>query len=93
MTQGAREQAERDAHGALDCATNTGVYLHLPDTLDILADLSRDTDNHRAARLFGAADACRQRRGQVRFKVHQAGYEVSVAELRDAMGQNDFDHA
>ena len=89
--EGAREQAERDAHEALTCATNSGVHLHLPDILDCLADLSRDADNHRAARLFGAANACRQQRGQVRFKVDQADYEKTVAELRDAMGQNDFD--
>ena len=89
--QGAREEAERDAHNALSCATNSGVYLHLPDILDCLADLSRDTENQRAARLFGAADACRRRIGVVRFKVHQAGYEASIAGLRDSMGQNDFD--
>ena len=28
-----------------------------------------------------------------RFKVHQAGYESSVAALRDAMGEADFDAA
>ncbi len=91
--QGERDEAERDAHGALDCAKNTGVYLHLPDTLDCLADLSSGADSHRAARLFGAADACRQRRGQVRFKVHEADYEASVTALREAMGQNGFDAA
>jgi predicted ATPase/class 3 adenylate cyclase/DNA-binding CsgD family transcriptional regulator len=91
--QGARDEADRDAHDALSCATNTGVHLHLPDILDCLADLSRDAENHRAARLFGAAQACRQRTGTVRFKVHQAGYEASIAGLREAMGQNDFDAA
>jgi tetratricopeptide (TPR) repeat protein len=91
--RGAREEAERDAHDALSCATNSGVYLHLPDILDCLAALSSGAENQRAARLFGAADACRQRMGVVRFKVHQAGYEASVAELRDAMGQTDFDAA
>ena len=91
--QGARDEAERDAHDALSCATNTGVHLHLPDILDCLADLSRDAENHRAARLFGAAQACRQRTGTVRFKVHQAGHEASIAGLREVMGQNDFDAA
>ncbi|MEY2524678.1 MAG: hypothetical protein QOJ66_3243, partial [Ilumatobacteraceae bacterium] len=92
MAQGAREEAERDAYGALT-ATSSGVHLHTPDILDCLADLSRGADNRRATRLFGAADACRQHMGQVRFKVHQAGYEASVAALRDAMGQKEFDAA
>ena len=91
--RGAREEAERDAHAALSCSTNNGVYLHVPDILDLLAELARHGDNHRAARLFGAADACRQRMGVVRFKVHQAGYEASVTALRDVMGQNNVDAA
>ena len=31
--------------------------------------------------------------GAVRFKVYDAGYEASVAAVRDAMGENDFDAA
>jgi hypothetical protein len=54
---------------------------------------SSGAENQRAARLFGAADDCRQHMGVVRFKVHQAGYEASVTGLRDAMGQNEFDNA
>jgi DNA-binding NarL/FixJ family response regulator len=46
-----------------------------------------------AARLFGAAEAIRQRIGLVRFLIHQAGYEASVAALREAMGESDFDAA
>lgn len=53
----------------------------------------RVTDNQRAARLFGGADACRRRMGQVRFKVHQADYEASITALREMMGNNDFDTA
>jgi hypothetical protein len=29
----------------------------------------------------------------VRFKIYDAGYEASVAALRDAMGQDNFDVA
>ena len=36
------------------------------------------------ARLVGAAHCIRQRMGAVRFKVWDAGYEASVAALRDA---------
>jgi DNA-binding NarL/FixJ family response regulator len=46
-----------------------------------------------AARLFGAAEAVRQRIGEVPYEIHQANYEASVAALRDAMGQNEFDAA
>ena len=31
--------------------------------------------------------------GAVRFKVYDAGYDASVAALRDALGENDFDAA
>ena len=35
--------------------------------------------------------AVRQHMGVVRFKVWDAGYEASVAALRDALGEKDFD--
>jgi DNA-binding CsgD family transcriptional regulator len=44
-------------------------------------------------RLFGAADAIRQRRGAVRLKVWDAGHQASVAALRNALGEKDFDAA
>ncbi len=58
-----REQAERDAHDALVCATNCGVFLHLPGTLECLADLAGNADSQQAARLFGAAESFRERIG------------------------------
>ena len=66
----------------------------IPDILECLAGLAADAGSHReAARLFGAADAIRQRTGEVRFKIYDAGYDASVAALRDAMGTADFDGA
>jgi predicted ATPase/class 3 adenylate cyclase/DNA-binding CsgD family transcriptional regulator len=93
LAGGDRDEAERDAHQALACAVRSGVYHPLPGILECLADLARDTDSQQAARLFGAAEAFRQRTGMVRFKVHQARYESSVAALRDAMEESDFDAA
>jgi DNA-binding CsgD family transcriptional regulator len=93
VAEGDREQAERDAHDALACAVNCGVHLHLPGTLECLADLASNADSQQAARLFGAAEAIRRRTGMIRFKVHQAGYESSVGALRDAMDSEDFDAA
>ena len=88
MAQGEPEQAERDAHDALAGTPEGYAYLGIPDTLECLAALAGEAGSHReAARLFGAAAAIRQRMGVVRFKVWDAGYEASVAALRDAMGE------
>jgi DNA-binding CsgD family transcriptional regulator len=94
IAQGEPEQGERDAHDALACAADVGAYLPIPDILECLAGLAGDAGSHReTARLFGAAHALRERRGAVRFKARVAGYEASVAALRDAMGEQDFDAA
>jgi hypothetical protein len=94
IAQGELEQAERDAHDALAIAAEVKAYLGLPDTLECLADVAADTGSHReAARLFGAADGIRQRMGAVRFKVWDAGYDASVAAVRNALGEKDFDAA
>ena len=88
------EQAERDAHDALACAADTGAYLGVPDILECFAGLAGDAGSHReAARLFGAAQAIRDRMGSVRFKIYDAGYEASIAPLRNAMGDKDFEDA
>ena len=94
IAQGEPEQAERDAHDALACAAAVEAHLGISDILECLATLAGDAGSHReAARLFGAADAIRQRMGVVRFKVWDADYEASVAALRDAMGEKDFESA
>ena len=88
------EAAERDAHGALALAADIEAQLGVPDIFDFLACLAMHAKSYpEAARLFGAAEAVRQRTGEVPYKIHQANYEASVAALRDAMGQNDFDVA
>jgi predicted ATPase/class 3 adenylate cyclase/DNA-binding CsgD family transcriptional regulator len=94
IAQGEAEQAERYAHDALAHAAKIGTYLFIPDILECLGTLAAGAGSHReAARLFGATDAMRERIGSVRFKVHDAGYEASVAALRDALGKADFDAA
>jgi predicted ATPase/class 3 adenylate cyclase/DNA-binding CsgD family transcriptional regulator len=92
IAQGEPEQAERDAHDALAAAAEVGAYLYIPDLLESLGTLAGQAGCHReAARLFGAAHAIRQRVGSVRFKIWDASYEVSVAALRDALGEKGFD--
>ena len=94
IAQGEPDQAERDIHDALASAAEVEAYLFIPDTLECLGTLTGEAGSHReAARLFGAAHAIRQRMGAVRFKVYDASYEASVAALRDAMGENDFESA
>jgi predicted ATPase/class 3 adenylate cyclase/DNA-binding CsgD family transcriptional regulator len=94
IAQGEPEQADRDAHNALATAASTRAFTFAPDTLECLAALAVDAGSHcEAARLFGAADGIRQRMGQARFKIFDAGYEASVAALRDAMGEKDFESA
>ncbi len=94
IAQGEPEQAERDAHDALAGAVDVEAYLYIPDILECLGTLAAQAGSHReAARLFGAVEAIRLRIGAVRFKVYDAGYEASVAALRDALGENDFDAA
>jgi DNA-binding NarL/FixJ family response regulator len=94
IAQGEPELAERDAHDALAIAASMQAYLGISDTLECLATLAGEAGSHReAARLFGAAHGVRERIGEVRFKVWDAGYEVSVAALRNALGEEDFDGA
>jgi DNA-binding NarL/FixJ family response regulator len=61
---------------------------------ECLADLARRVGNHpEAARLLGAAQAMREGMGAVRFKIYDSDYETSVAALRNAMGEKDFESA
>ena len=94
IAQGEPEQAERDAHDALARAADIQTRSGVADTLECLAALAGEDGSHReAARLIGAAHGIRERIGEVRFKVWDAAYEASVAALRDALGEQDFDSA
>src|SRR5262249_7004878 len=85
-------QAERDLRDALTLAAEMRAHVFVPDILECLAGLAGNS-HVEAARLFGAADAVRQRTGVVRFKIYDAGYEASVATVRNALGEADFDAA
>jgi predicted ATPase/class 3 adenylate cyclase/DNA-binding CsgD family transcriptional regulator len=94
IAQGEPDGAERDAHDALAHAAEVEAYLFIPDSLECLGALAGEAGSHReAVRLFGAAEAIREGMGAVRFKVWDTAYEASVAKLRDALGENDFDGA
>jgi DNA-binding CsgD family transcriptional regulator len=94
LAEGDAEAAERYAHDALAIATDVGAELNVPDIFDFLAGLAAQAESYlEAARLVGAAEAVRQRTGEVRYEIYRAGNEASVAMIRDAMGQKDFDAA
>jgi predicted ATPase/class 3 adenylate cyclase/DNA-binding CsgD family transcriptional regulator len=86
------EQADRDAHDALAIVAGPPAYSGAHAALECLAVLAVNAGSHReAARFFGAAEAIRQRTGEVRFKFYDAAVGTSVAVLRDAMGEKDFE--
>ena len=94
IAEGEPERADRDAHEALRRSDEIDARAGVPDILECLADIAIDAGSlHEAARLYGAADTIRQRIGVVRFMIHEAGYQASVAALRDAMSQKEFDSA
>jgi DNA-binding CsgD family transcriptional regulator len=94
IAQNDPDQAERDAQEALTRAANQTANLIVPDALECLATLAGGYGaNREAARLFGAAQALRSRTGHVRFKIYDAAYDVSLALLREALGDNEFEDA
>jgi DNA-binding CsgD family transcriptional regulator len=94
IAEGDPERAERDARIGLACAAEVQAYLAVPDILECLAGVAADTGSGReAARLFGSAEAIRNRMDLVRFKIYDAGYESSVATVRNALARDEFDCA
>jgi DNA-binding CsgD family transcriptional regulator len=94
IARGAPDEAERDLHEALASAVGVNAYLCVPHILECLAGLATEASRHpEAARLFGAAEAIRNRTGEIRFQIYQSGYQAAVAALRNAMGDVDFDVA
>jgi DNA-binding CsgD family transcriptional regulator len=62
--------------------------------LECLAGLACDAESHReAARLYGAADALRRSMDGVRFRIYDDGYHTSIAVVRNALTDNDFESA
>jgi ATP/maltotriose-dependent transcriptional regulator MalT len=94
IAQGELDAAERDAYDGLDLAARLKGDLLVPVALDCVAIIAAEAGNHLSAvRLFGAAEAARQRMGMVRFKVLEAEDQARIAALREALGEDDFDTA
>ena len=94
IAQSDSEQAQRDAHDALIGAADLKAHFVIPDAIECLAALAVDAGMHQeAARLLGGAKTERDRTGYKRFKIYDAAFDSSVAALRDAMGNNEFEKA
>jgi len=93
MAQGEPQRAARDAHDALAGAAVTGSYQAVPDILECIAVVAATDSQPEAARLFGAAHTMRQRMSAVRFQIYQASHEAVVSDVRNTLGQQDFDAA
>jgi predicted ATPase/DNA-binding CsgD family transcriptional regulator len=91
VAQNEPDDAERDTHDALASAVCLGVLLGVPDLLELLAILALNAERYaEASRLFGAAEAQRQRMGSVRFKIYDADHDRAVGRLREAFGDIEF---
>jgi DNA-binding CsgD family transcriptional regulator len=94
VAQDALDEAETDARRALSIAASAGGAVIIPDSVECLADIARIGGGLReAVRLTGMAAAARERLGSRRFRAFDASYEAAVAELRNGLGDNDFDEA
>lgn len=92
IAQGQLQTAEQDVHAALTIALELDARLGVPDLLECLAAVLNDRPTD-AARLLGAAEAIRQRTGEIRFRCHDAAYHAAVSHVRNTLGDKDFDTA
>jgi predicted ATPase/class 3 adenylate cyclase/DNA-binding CsgD family transcriptional regulator len=94
MAEGKMRQAEQDAHSAVACGAEVKGYLLISDALECLAVLAAEAGSHsEATRLLGTAHAMRRLTGEVRLKVHDAGVDAVLQELRDRLSTDEFDAA
>ncbi len=94
IADGRPELAEDFAHRALSQCVAVESYLGVPDILECLAGLAGTAGSHtEAVRLFGAADAVRQRFGIIRFKIYDSECNAAISMLREALGEKAFETA
>jgi DNA-binding CsgD family transcriptional regulator len=94
IAEGDLELGERDIHEALACAAEVEGYQIVPDALDVLAEVAVMRGDHReAARVLGASEAIRDQMGMVRLAIFEPALAVSVARIRDALEESDYQAA
>jgi len=79
--------AEKLAHQALAAQAERGDHLHVPDSLDALAEVSAELEEHTgASRLMGAAERARDELGLVRWIPEQERMDALSVQLVEALG-------
>jgi DNA-binding CsgD family transcriptional regulator len=87
-------RAHDDAHQALTIGRSIESKIGIIDALECLGRLAGETDDqHKAARLLGAADALRRDTGYQRHLLHQSSHDAAVLALRSSMGDAAFSQA
>ncbi len=71
----------RDTHGVI----------HIPETLEGLAVLSGNSQPEQSTRLFGVAQALRERIGYQRAPDQQAEFDASIQRLRERLTAEEFE--
>ena len=76
---------------ALELRRQVGALPAIADSLDAVAGLAAAVGNHRhAARLFGAANALRDRGGYARMPWESAGYEADLSLVSESLSAADL---
>lgn len=92
--QGDHGLAEDAHHEAVRRLMDGGVHLLVPDQLESLAGLAAlGESDEEAARLFGAAEAQRERMGIVRLMADPDLCEADIASVRERLSDDDFERA
>jgi DNA-binding CsgD family transcriptional regulator len=87
-------RAHDDAYHALTIGRDIESQSGIIGALECLGALAQEPEEqHKAARLLGAADAHRRDIGYRRFPLDQPGYDRALADLRTSMGDAEFDQA
>lgn len=92
ISRGELDLAERDAHDSLAIGSEIESILVAADALECLAELAVTGDSHmQAARIYGAAQAIRERHRIARFEIYQDSYDRALAEIRNNLSDIDFE--
>jgi len=94
IARGELDLAERDAHDSLAVGTEIESILVAADALECLAELALSGDSpSQAARIYGAAQAIRERHGIARFEIYQDSYDCALTEIRNRLSDMDFEES
>ncbi|MDT5081911.1 MAG: hypothetical protein QOJ80_6548 [Mycobacterium sp.] len=93
LADGHFDTAEQRLHEAIALGARTGSVHWLAELLECLAQVAVHAEGWaEATRLLGAAEALRRRTKEVRFRVHDAAFDAAEGAVRNALGDEQFDH-